>query len=305
MFSIEHLDKVSTGMTDEEYFAEPRISASVLRIASRSVGHALASLIPSDPTPEQRLGTIFHKALLEPEVFGSQYVRGVEGDGRRKEIKEKRAILAERYGSENIIQPKDFDRIMGMLSACLATPALGRIVHPSNIRTLDGVRVEVPIMHELKGVPMRSKLDVVVGDEEKRVKVIDVKTTTNADPDVFVAHAAKLGYHVQAAVYMHALRYVGLEPTDYYFLAVETKPPFGVSVIRLGEQSLWAGHMDAERAIDRILPEIDHFIDAIRGKLSPEQIEQIATSLAKYNDDVVEREIPRWALEPTFGEMDS
>lgn len=64
--------------------------------------------------------------------------------------------------------------------------------------------------------------------------LVDLKTTRNADPQRFSSDALRYAYHAQLAWYRNGLVCAGRPaPTDCYIVAVETKPPYPVVVLRL------------------------------------------------------------------------
>jgi hypothetical protein len=66
--------------------------------------------------------------------------------------------------------------------------------------------------------------------------VFDLKTTKDAEPEAF-SRAAFPGYHLQAALYISAMRAAGLDINRMLFVAVEKEPPFAVSVFETSVDS--------------------------------------------------------------------
>lgn len=303
--TIKTLDKniESVGSLGDEYFRLPRASSTMLRYAIRSPRHALYSIVPKEPTPEMRLGTVFHAALLEPDRFSQQFVRGIEGDGRRKEIKAARARLAEQWGEENIVDPKVFDKVLIMMSSVMMNPALEHVTPPQNIRTLTGCRVEVPILFDYtvgsERLPMKSKIDLVVDAGDGKAIVVDFKTTANAEPGAFMAQVSRMNYHVQASVYFSALTSIGIEPVGFYFVAVESRPPHASSVIKLGADSIAAGDALATKAAVRVMKIWDTVVRLMNDpNITEDAIMDASLSIDAYGDHPVELDIASWAFEP-------
>ncbi|WP_280393396.1 PD-(D/E)XK nuclease-like domain-containing protein [Nocardia wallacei] len=78
--------------------------------------------------------------------------------------------------------------------------------------------------------------------------VVDVKTTTDPDPDAFARSAIGFGYHIQQAWYLEAVRILtGAERISFLLLAVGTKPPHLITSHFCDDEALAEG----ERAIQR------------------------------------------------------
>ena len=79
--------------------------------------------------------------------------------------------------------------------------------------------------------------------------VVDYKTTSrSAAPAEFGRIAARFGYHLQAAWYRDAVASITGAPPAFLHVVQETRPPYLVSVVRLDEEALEAGAVEAERA---------------------------------------------------------
>ncbi len=96
------------------------------------------------------------------------------------------------------------------------------------------------------GVDCRALLDWVRHDN---TYIDDLKTTTDASPAKFARHIFNLGYDIQAAFYIRAIR--ASQDTDPVFrwIVVETKPPYPVTVHTLSDQALYAAHVKVDAAL--------------------------------------------------------
>ena len=88
------------------------------------------------------------------------------------------------------------------------------------------------------GVPCKARFDWY--DEELGL-VLDLKTTTDASAREFARSVANFRYHVQAAMYLDALRALGRPADHFVFLAVEKAPPFDMALYELDEDAIAAG----------------------------------------------------------------
>lgn len=71
--------------------------------------------------------------------------------------------------------------------------------------------------------------------------IADLKTTNCAQPDRFRRAALRMGYHAQLAMYRTAAESLGRRINEGILIAVETKPPYAVTVHRLREPALEEG----------------------------------------------------------------
>lgn len=187
---------------------------------------------PTPPTASKRCGTIVDRI-----VFGGEEL--CVWDGRRAG-KEWEAFEAKHEGHREIYTAREVSEARpiaeALVSSDLAGPWLkGRYqVKCSFVR--DGVRFET------NGID-------IVGDGW----IADLKTTRCAAPDRFARAASFYGYHAQLRAYRDAAAELGLIPKDApcYLIAVETSPPYPVSVLRFGPEWMDAGARLLTRWIER------------------------------------------------------
>jgi hypothetical protein len=84
--------------------------------------------------------------------------------------------------------------------------------------------------------------------------LIDLKTTRSAEPGKFARDAMWMGYHAQLAFYRHGLAQAGLDvPPGTFIVAVESKAPHAVTVLRLTDRALLAGEKLIRLWFERLL----------------------------------------------------
>jgi exodeoxyribonuclease VIII len=124
-------------------------------------------------TPAMRFGTLVHTAVLEPDRFDATHVRGIEGDGRKKEIKEAREELAK--SGKTVVDPADFDLCMQIRDA-VRNHRMARLL-------FDGESERSAIWKDAEtGVLCKGRFDHV---SEVSGVLVDLKTTTDASPAGF------------------------------------------------------------------------------------------------------------------------
>lgn len=82
----------------------------------------------------------------------------------------------------------------------------------------------------------------------------DVKTCRTAEPDRFIREAVSYHYHSQIAWYQEAIGVVtGITPRDCYIIAVESKEPYPVTVLKLTDRALDQGRRIARLWFEQLL----------------------------------------------------
>jgi hypothetical protein len=194
---------------------------------------------PTPPTDAMVIGSATHKAVLEPEDFGSEYAVWT---GARRAGKEWDAFCAANAGKE-ILREQDVDRVQAL--------ALSVQRHPGCARYLDGPGVnELTIeWNDLPtGVACKGRADRVTDDGV----LIDLKTTRDLTPRPFMAASCRLGYHAQLAFYADGLRASGYDVHKVVILAVESSAPYDCGVFVLGEDVLYAGRKEYRALLRRL-----------------------------------------------------
>jgi len=102
------------------------------------------------------------------------------------------------------------------------------------------------------GMYLRCRPDSRVTLGSGRVCAVDLKSTTDADPDTFGKTADNFGYVQQDPFYMAGLGAHGLVDADstFLFVNVEKDAPYLVSVVELDDEARRIGRARNRRAID-------------------------------------------------------
>lgn len=109
-----------------------------------------------------------------------------------------------------------------------------------------GKREQTVVWHE-NDVICRARMDWLRDDH---TVIDDLKTTgRSAAPSKWAAGLFRDGYDIQAAFYTRAIeRLTGRTPV-FRFVVAETAPPYGVSVIQLSEQAMFAAQVKVDTAV--------------------------------------------------------
>ena len=100
------------------------------------------------------------------------------------------------------------------------------------------------------GRACRSELDVLNPDDGI---LTDLKTASSVHPVRFTAAAIRYGYHAQLWFYSQAAAFRGVTVRECYLVAVESAPPYPVTVLRLTRRALDAGERMCRSWMERLL----------------------------------------------------
>lgn len=256
-------------ITDEEYFAAPRASNSLLSELNKSPAHLQHALAhPSEPTPAMRLGTAFHVATLEPDDFRDSWARGSEISGRTKEGKAEKAAMEERYDADNILKPSDYDTVCSMRDRVLGHPVAGSL--------LSGVRTEVAAFwtDPATGIECKAKIDGLPAGGDY---LLDLKSTIDASPGHMAKAIYNFGYYRQAAHYLSPFD----ERDRFLIIACEKKPPFALGVYEIAPGAIRRGAIECRSLLYEWARCIDDY--GHEGQWP------------SYAEEVVEIDLPAWA----------
>jgi hypothetical protein len=214
-------------LTDKEYFALPRFSHSAMKNFEQSPLHYLHDKrTPTEPTEAMVLGSAFHCRILEPDEFWKRYAVAPIVDRRTTIGKETWRMFCDANQGKNIITTEMLELIKRMEEAINKNPASREI--------LDVItETEKPLLWKQTetGVECKGKIDGI-GEI-----ILDLKTCMDARPEFF--HKTVLNdYKRQPAMYVEGAKANKLGSKDFYFIAIEKKPPFGISVHKVGRDFL-------------------------------------------------------------------
>jgi hypothetical protein len=190
-----------------------------LKRMALSPAHYLASVEePSAPTPSMRFGSLVH------HVYAGERVTVYDGDRRGNAWKE----FAAAHQDQEVFTATEHARALRCADSLRRTPHA--------VAVLAG-EVERSIAWSFAGRACSSRLDLIGNG-----LVTDLKTTNCAEPGRFGRAAiGRFAYHAQLAFYVQAARSLGHDPRAAYIVAVETAPPFAVTVMRLTLSALLEG----------------------------------------------------------------
>lgn len=197
---------------------------------------------PPTPKREYDIGHLVHKLVLGK---GADIVEIDAPDYRTKDAREAR----DKAHANGKIPALAHEVAMAqrMASSVFAHPVAGPLMSDPRNETEMSLYTDDPET----GIRLRGRIDCLHFAKDGRVWLIDLKTSTTADPDVFRRKAADLGYHMQADWYLGLMTLLKLavDPA-FVFVVVEKTPPYLVSVVEFDGESLAEGHRRNRAAID-------------------------------------------------------
>lgn len=224
-------------MTYHEYEKLPGIRVHELMDVLKSPARYLYNKQnPSPTTPAMRLGTLVHRAVLEPAVFVNTVRQMPEGlDRRTKEGKAvHESLLSEMDPGGEIVSADDFAKITGMRNEIMQHPAAGELIRSS--------ATEMSHQWNLAGGRMaKGRADAV---HSFASILAEIKTTRLATPDAFIRSVLAMDYDMQAAWYSD-----GWQRERFVFIAVESTAPYLVACYELDEVAMARGRQRYHEAL--------------------------------------------------------
>ena len=236
------------GLSNKAYHAADALNNSTLASMARSPAHCYAlHLAPGRPqriaTPAMLAGTLAHCAVLEPLEMAARYaVRHAGLDLRTKAGKEWFDSIP--AGLETITEEQR-NTADAQRAAVFDVPELAELLAA-------GEAEQSAFWNDpATGLLCKCRPDWVHPLADDRVILMDVKTTTDADPKAFAKTVWQYGYHRQAAWYSNGYeRATGKQVAAFVFAVVTNAYPFLAAACVLDEQFQTLGADDCRELLD-------------------------------------------------------
>lgn len=210
---------------------------------------------PRKPKKEWDFGHVAHELLLGKGagIFVlDPAVHGLNKDGSPSKAPAQTAAWKEatelaRASGMVPVSRDVYEAAQAMTAAVRADPLAGPLFEDGD------AEVSAYATDPETGVRLRCRFDWRVGNRADYVTIVDLKTTTDAEPAEFGRLAGKFGYHLAAAWYswIAAEAYdVPIDRVSFILVAVEKEPPHLVSVTKWGADDLAVGMELRREAID-------------------------------------------------------
>ena len=265
-------------MSKEYYADKTRLSASMCKALLRSPAHAFWQMHhPDPPTPQMEFGKAFH-LYMERQDLNDFLIH----DGKTKSSKAFKELKEEAEQKNKIaLLDSEVEQIGYMFTAINSHNEGGFLIKSI---TDHEKRIDWDLCVNGGKTKCKSLMDGICMQGDKCV-IVDWKTCSNAHPGALPTQMYTYGYHIQAAFYIDAIKYIkGDIPIDFYFVFVEKEAPYGVSVVKCSTG----------------LEEEDWFLKI--GKQEYLRAAQLWVDCHKTNkwcgycDDPIKAELPGWAI---------
>jgi len=221
----------------------------VMEMMRSSAAHVLSlidgKLPPKKPTPEMVVGSLFDRALLEPDLFNEGVSHWVRPPGMRLTTTSGIAWKKVHSGLPILTSEQSLD-IRNMIEAVMRHKLARRIVEESSKQ--ESAFCLHPDTHILR----KCRPDARLVENSGRMLLADLKSTFRggASADAWSNHCARMGYHIQDAFYSDIYRDLAGEDPFFVFLVVERKPPYAVRLFEIHEEGRNVARDKYRRALD-------------------------------------------------------
>ena len=223
------------------YRAHPALNYSSAKSLLKSPKHFQAALNRKfEPSREMIIGSAVHSIVLEGKQ-PSYIVRPADLDLRTKEGKAWR----DKHAGMEIVTPDEDSSVRNAVKAVRENADAQYLLKLCQKR-------EVGIVQTYRNIEIKGKLDAYGCDEAGKVIILDLKTSSSADPEDFGRKVFGLKYAAQCAWYESLLSLeLGLEePPAWFWMVVETQEPFDVVLYQPPEEALEIGRAQMKHCID-------------------------------------------------------
>ncbi len=238
-------------MKDSEYFEIDALSNSFLKAFDRSPAHAYYE---KEETSFMKLGRFGHAFLLSPYEFKKLIIAPSECKNRKNNPYPE--FIKNHAGNEqNIILKGEFDTFKEIKKRLLEYELSSGLkfgpIYEKSKKEISAFFYDPEFQLLLKG-----KLDLFFWNKELPL-IFDPKFTTNSKDLERKILDRHLKYYRQAAYYIDLVYNItGVMPL-FYFIGLETKPPYGVDFFELTADLIEAGRYENLLSIRKYLDWIE------------------------------------------------
>lgn len=224
---------------DEQYHSGPGVSKSDLDLILRSPRH-YKSKEERKETPALILGSAIHMSVFQREEYCKRYA--IKPEGMNFATKEGKAWRDFHGENKIILSWEDSQACEGITKAVREHPIAADLLS-------DGEPEVTGYWQDPEAPHILCKLRADWINKAKQV-IVDLKTCMDARERDFKRDAYNHGYHRQAAFYLYGVSQITrIEHRDFYFIAVEKEPPYGVAVYKASEDMILEGLKDCAKAM--------------------------------------------------------
>lgn len=246
-------------MTEKEYRDNPAISQSDIKLfmKSPSLYHYYKVLgNKSKSTKELMFGSLVDNLIFDPNF---KYVLVPKDlDRRTKEGKKKwEEILSQEDTGASIVDEWDFEKANLMIEKIKSH----RIANYLLFGPLG--ENQKKIMFKIGAVQLKAMLDrIIVDKENKKITIVDYKTSSKESPELFRWSVKDFGYHIQNSFYVEAVKNEYSElfsdvfgddySIEFIFVVQYKEPPFQIYCVKLSESDVSFAEETWKKALNDI-----------------------------------------------------
>ena len=223
-------------LTSEEYHGDPCDSLSLGSTGARTLARdcpAAFKYAPVEFKEEFDIGNAAHLLVLQPEEFERRIGRVPFEDYRKRDAQEARDDI--RAAGRIPLLPKQVADVAAMRNAIFADPV-------ASLAFRNGEPEKSMFWRDPEyGFWCKTRPDWLPAH---RRYLVDVKTSTSADPEEFQKALVNFGYSQQAAWYTDGVEAVtGDKPERFAFVVICKKPPYLVTTCWLDDEAIAWGRI--------------------------------------------------------------
>jgi hypothetical protein len=240
---------IHEGLTYEQYDAIEAVRRTLLVKGRKTMRHFRhEELHPDDSESDAYLfGQAIHAAILEPDRFEETVVLGPINP-RTQEPYGRTTKTCKEFAAANpgliVLGKGDRERIAGMGAAIRETKRIYALV-----RSIQRSELTLVWNDEATGVRCKTRIDGFVGNG---MGMLDLKSTTSADPDAFSDTLYTLGYHIQAAMSVDAWRTLTGEEQPFNLIPMEKESPYLPALYTVGPETLAMARQQYRETLHKI-----------------------------------------------------
>jgi hypothetical protein len=224
---------IYAGVENSVYHADPALGSTSLKtLATRTPAHYQHDKAHPKSSAAFDLGTAAHSLILEQDESG---VVVIDVEAKRGKAWTEPADAAEAAG-KIALTTKEWTQVKAMRDSVMR--------HPRARELFNGHEAEQSVFWEEDGLMLKCRPDAWW----QRERLVDLKTTVNADPREFGKTAYNFGYHQSAAHYIDGVKAATGEELPFHFVLVEKTAPYLVSVVELDTEAINIGRQMNDRA---------------------------------------------------------
>jgi hypothetical protein len=229
------------GVTYAEYEFWEGVRHSDLRHYRRSAAHARVALLNPRESKALDFGNAYHCAVLEPERYIKEFVRGLELGNRSSADKDAHARFRQQHFGKTVLTAAEWDLIGQMAPVLRAHETAAAFLAAPGKNEVAAVWIDPET-----GLTCKLRADAL-RVWQGWTWCGDLKTTRDASPEGWPREVHTYGYDSAAAWYLDGLDVLSPRPRRFVHIAQEKEPPFAVAVYELQQPSIEKGRARCRR----------------------------------------------------------